>query len=109
VVVSKTVAIAAAAGGAVVLITAALLYWRARRGLVRRVMNASVRLEDTPVGTEQRFLDKNLARLERAVDSSVLARGDATVSVGRMAQALETIPQGVVICDENGDVTYRNQ
>jgi two-component system sensor histidine kinase SenX3 len=39
----------------------------------------------------------------------VLARGDATIAAGRMAQALETIPQGVVICDDNGDVMFRNQ
>ena len=91
------------------LIAAALIVWRARRGLVRRVVNASLRLEETPSAHDHRFLDKNLARLERAVDSSVLARGEATVAVGRMAQALETIPQGVVICDENGEVTFRNQ
>jgi two-component system sensor histidine kinase SenX3 len=107
--VSKSVAIAAAVAAGLVVIAIALLIWRARRGLVRRVVNASLRLEETPSTTEQRFLDKNLARLERAVDSSVMARGEATVSVGRMAQALETIPQGVVICDENGEVTFRNQ
>ena len=83
--------------------------WRARRGLVRRVANSSLRLEEGASGTDHRFLDKNLARLERAVDASVLARGEATVAAGRMAQALETIPQGVVICDDNGEVTFRNQ
>ena len=107
--VSKTTAIAVAVAAGVVLIAVALIIWRARRGLVRRVVNLSLRLEETPSGTDHRFLDKNLGRLERAVDSSVLARGEATVAVGRMAQGLETIPQGVVICDENGEVTFRNQ
>ena len=102
-------AIAIAAGAGVLLIAIVFIVWRARRGLVRRVVNSSLRLEETPSSTEHRFLDKNLLRLERAVDSSVLARGEATVAVGRMAQALETIPQGVVICDDNGDVTFRNQ
>jgi two-component system sensor histidine kinase SenX3 len=106
---SEGAAIAIGIGAGVLVIAAALLVWRARRALVRRVVNASLRLEETPSTNEHRFLDKNLGRLERAVDSSVLARGDATVAVGRMAQALETIPQGVVICDENGEVTFRNQ
>ena len=100
--VSDGVAIAIAVVAGLLLIAIVLIVWRARRGLVRRVVNASLRLEETPSPNEHRFLDKNLARLERAIDSSVLARGEATVAVGRMAQALETIPQGVVICDENG-------
>jgi two-component system sensor histidine kinase SenX3 len=107
--VSDGVAIAIGVGAGVLLLAIAFLVWRARRGLVRRVANASLRLEEIPPASEPRFLDKNLARLERAVDSSVLSRGDATVAVGRMAQALETIPQGVVICDDNGEVTFRNQ
>jgi two-component system, OmpR family, sensor histidine kinase SenX3 len=106
---SDNAAIAIAVGVGVVVVAILLGVWRARRGLVRRVANASLRLEETPSPNEHRFLDKNLARLERAVDSSVLARGEATVAVGRLAQALETIPQGVVVCDENGVVTFRNQ
>ena len=107
--ISRSAVIAAAVVAGLLLITAALLVWRARRGLVRRVVNVSLRLEDTPSTADHRFLDKNLGRLERAVDSAVLARGEATVAVGRMAQALETIPQGVVLCDEHGDVTFRNR
>ena len=101
------IAIGVAAGLLLIAILASV--WRGRRALVRRVVNSSLRLEEGAPGTEHRFLDKNLGRLERAVDASVLARGEATVAAGRMAQALETIPQGVVICDENGDVTFRNQ
>jgi two-component system sensor histidine kinase SenX3 len=101
------IAIAVAAGLVLVFVIASV--WRARRGLVRRVANSSLRLEEGAPATDHRFLDKNLARLERAIDAAVLARGEATVTAGRMAQALETIPQGVVICDENGDVTFRNQ
>ena len=101
------IAIAVAVGSLVMFIVTA--FWRSRRGLVRRVANSSMRLEEGALGAEHRFLDKNLGRLERAVDASVLARGEAMVTAGRMAQALETIPQGVVICDENGAVTFRNQ
>jgi two-component system sensor histidine kinase SenX3 len=102
-------AIAVAVAAAVVLIGIVFFVWRARHGVVRRVANMSLRLEESPSATQPRFLDKNLARLERAVDGAVLARGEAVVAVGRMAQALENIPQGVILCDENGDVTFRNK
>ncbi|CAN5145201.1 two-component system sensor histidine kinase SenX3 [soil metagenome] len=83
-------------------------WWRARRGMVRRVMAAAFRLEDHPPAVEQRGLDKNLARLERAVDRAVLEGGNAVLTATRLASALEAIPQGVVVCDDHGEVTYRN-
>ena len=106
---SDGVAIAAGVALGLVLLVIIGSVWRSKRALVRRVVNLSLRLEEEPPASESRFLEKNLTRLERAVDGSVLARGEATVAAGRLAQALETIPQGVVICDDNGDVTFRNQ
>ena len=90
----------AIAGGVLLAVVVLLIIgyvWRGRRALVRRVSNLSLRLEEQPPTSESRFLEKNLTRLDRAVDSSVLARGEATVAAGRLAQALETIPQGVAI------------
>ena len=101
------IAIGAGVGALVVLLL--VLHWRTRHLLVRRVASAALRLEEHPPESEPRFLEKNLSRLERAIDSSVVARDEVTVAAGRLAEALETIPQGVVICDENGDVTFRNQ
>jgi two-component system sensor histidine kinase SenX3 len=92
----------------IVLIGLFLLYWRARRGLVRRIVSASLRIEEHPPPIEHRTLDKNLARLERAIDSSQVRGSDASVAVVRLARALEAIPQGVVVCDESGEVVYRN-
>jgi two-component system, OmpR family, sensor histidine kinase SenX3 len=107
--VSDAVAIAVAVAVGVLLVVTLLLVWRARRALVRRVVDASMRLEDHRPPLEQRGLDKNLGRLERAIDSAVMRGGDAAVAEGRLAEALEAIPQGVVVCDENGDVVYRNK
>jgi two-component system sensor histidine kinase SenX3 len=99
-----------AAGVAVAgMLLASLLFWRkSRRALVRRVQNATIRLEEHAPGLEQRGLDKNLSRLERAIDAAVLRRGDASVTEVRLAHALETIPQGVVVSDENGEIAFRN-
>jgi two-component system sensor histidine kinase SenX3 len=104
----NSVAVSASVVGGLAAVAAIFFWWRARRALVRRVQNATIRLEEHAPGAEQRSLDRNLSRLERAVDSAVLRRGDASVAEARLAHALETIPQGVVLCDEHGDIAFRN-
>ena len=85
-----------------------VIAWRIRRTQVRRVTDITLRLEDSPTARDSRRLDKNMTRLEHAVDAAVLARGDATVSAGRLSNASRRSSQGVVICDDNGDVVTRN-
>ncbi|MGH9183391.1 MAG: sensor histidine kinase [Acidimicrobiales bacterium] len=94
-------AVAVAVGGAV-----------ARRAVRGRIDAAVVRL-DTVVGPEGapapgRSLDAALGCLERAADRAVAAARDALVEVARLDRALEAIPQGVVICDEDGREVFRN-
>jgi two-component system sensor histidine kinase SenX3 len=106
---SDGAAVAIGVGIALFLVLLLGLYLRSRRAVVRRVATVALRLEEHPPEREPRMLEKNLGRLERAADAAVLARGEVTVGASRMAHALETIPQGVVICDENGVVTFRNE
>ena len=106
--VNQAVAIAIAAAAGVVLIVVVVAAWRARRAQVRRVADIALRLEDSPPERESRRLDKNMTRLEHAVEAAVLARGDATVTAGRLSDALEAVTEGVVICDDNGEVMNRN-
>src|SRR3954447_22571863 len=101
-------AIAGAVAVGVLIVALALIAWWVRRGQVRRVVALSLRLEDSPPARESRRLDKNMTRLEHAVDAAVLGRGEATVSAARLSDALEAVAQGVVICDDNGDVVTRN-
>jgi len=93
----------------VLLIGALLLWWRARRALVRRIVDASLRIEDAPPPIEHRRLEANLGRLERAIDRAVLRAGEVSVAEARLRRAMDAIPQGVVICDEAGAVVYRNR
>jgi len=97
-----------AAGLALVGLVLLVLWWRARRALVRRLMTAALRLEDAPPAIEHRSLDKNLGRLERAIDRAVLRGTETSLAASRLARAIEAIPQGVVVCDETGAITYRN-
>jgi two-component system sensor histidine kinase SenX3 len=106
---NQSVAIAIAVALGVVVIAVLVMVWRARRAQVRRVVDIALRLEDSPPPTESRRLEKTMGRLERAVDGAVLARGEATVSAGRMSEALRAVTQGVVICDDTGEVLTRNE
>ncbi len=107
--INEAVAIAIAVVAGLALLAVVLLAWRARRAEVQRVIGVALRLEDSSPSPESRRLEKNMTRLEHAVDAAVLARGEATVSAGRLSNALQAVTQGVVICDENGDVLTRNQ
>ena len=91
-------------------LVALVLRWRARRRrCVRRVTTppSGSRTRRRPI--EHRGLDANLGRLERAVDRAALRANEMSVAEARLQRAMEAIPQGVVICDETGDVVYRNR
>jgi two-component system sensor histidine kinase SenX3 len=78
-----------------------------RRTTKRRIDAANQRL-----GDEQRprpGLEATLDRLERSAELVSLRVGSAHDDVVRMAQALEVINQGVVLCDSSGIEVYRNQ
>jgi len=92
----------------VVVLAVAALWWRSRRALIRRLTNAALRLEDSPPPLEHRGLDANLARLERAIDRTVLRASETSLAQSRLQRAVEAIPQGVVLCDEGGEVVFRN-
>jgi two-component system sensor histidine kinase SenX3 len=105
--VDRTALIVGASVAAVLLLLLVILYWRARRALVRRLTTAALRLEDHP-GPDTRTVEKTMGRIERAVDRSVLRNREADTGEARLASALEAIPQGVVVCDESGEIAYRN-
>jgi two-component system sensor histidine kinase SenX3 len=91
----------------VVLLLFLFVWWRSRRTLVRRVADAALRLEHTHT-RDQRRLEPSLARLERAIDRTVLRANDTELARSRLLQAVQAIPQGVVIADEQGHGVYRN-
>jgi two-component system sensor histidine kinase SenX3 len=93
----------------VVLVALLLLWRRRRRALVRRLATLSLRLEERPPSTEPRGLERTVVRLERAADRSVLRVRDAEVAASQLAGTLDVLPQGVVICDDQGEIVYRNE
>ena len=107
--VDEDVVLGLAIAAAVLILVAFVLWRRNRRGLLRRLTTAALRLEDTPPTLDHRGVDANLARLERAIDRALLRSNETNLAESRLQRAIETIPQGVVMCDEAGEVVYRNR
>jgi two-component system sensor histidine kinase SenX3 len=98
--------------GAIAAIGVALLVlfwtWRTRRHAVRRIAAVTTRLEGSADVTGKGRLETALSGLERAVGAGAIEISDARASVERLAEAFALVPQGVVVCDENGEIIHRN-
>ena len=100
---------AIAAAGVIGIVGATLLGRRAgRRSLEQRLTALSTRLSaDTP-GGEPAGIEQALGHLEQVTDRAAEAVASASSDAMRLRRALDTLPQGVIVCDENGDVVFRN-
>jgi two-component system sensor histidine kinase SenX3 len=96
--------VALAAGLAVV----AAVMLRERRRAVGRLL-AAAQVLDGDMTVSGNDLGAATSLVERAVDRSVLRRGQASLSKRRLASVLEAIPQGIVVFDDDGDVVHRNE
>jgi two-component system sensor histidine kinase SenX3 len=102
-------AIAAAGLLAAALIGVSVWAVASRRSISRRLAVLAARLgeSDAAIGDRQR-VEASISAVERAADEAAL-RVDRTGSAAeRLAQALDALHQGVVLCDEQGRVVYRN-
>ena len=106
--VEREVVWGAAVAAGLLLVVVVVLWWRSRRNLARRLATASLRLEAGPPAQEPRGVERSLRRLERAVDQSALRATETSASETRLMRAVEVGTQGVVICDDSGEVVYRN-
>lgn len=98
-----------AVAASLVLIGLTVGWWRARRALARRLTTAALRLELSPPPDERIGVETSIRRLERAVDQAALRLAETAASEARLVRAVESGTQGVVICDESGDIVYRNE
>jgi two-component system sensor histidine kinase SenX3 len=105
----NVVAIVAVAAGAVAL---AVVVWAllARRSFGRRVAAITARLtEDNDAGAERRDAEGRLHGLEHAASQAVARVSAAQVEVRRLEGALGAVSLGIVVCDEQGEIVYRNE
>src|SRR4051794_38780935 len=81
-----------------------------RRSVVRRLNAALARIEplDVPLATGGR-LPTVLDRVDEAVEQTASRLDEAGATAARLESALHEVAQGVVICDEQGRVVFRNR
>jgi two-component system sensor histidine kinase SenX3 len=78
-----------------------------RRGLSQRLTALGSRLGlDHP--KEDGSIETALAYLEQVTSAASEAVAESSADAIRLRRSLDTLPQGVVLCDENGSVVYRN-
>ena len=109
---SQTQAIVALAAAALALVLvgliAALLGRRSgRRAISQRVSALGTRLGLDPPRDEYN-IETSLAYLEQVTGGAAQAVTEASSDAIRLRRSLDTLTQGVVLCDENGTVIYRN-
>lgn len=101
--------VAVAVAGVLGIVIATVLGRRSgRRSLEQRLTALATRMgvdipEDEPGGVEAA-----LTHLEQVTDRAAEAVAEASSDAIRLRRALDTMPQGVIVCDENGEVVFRN-
>ena len=77
-----------------------------RRALQQRLTALSNRLGVEP--PDDGGVEPVLGHLEKVTGEAAEAVTEASSDAIRLRRALDTLPQGVIVCDENGDVAFRN-
>jgi two-component system sensor histidine kinase SenX3 len=99
----------AALAVAAVLVVVLLWVARARRASVRRVVALTARLGEEGLELSGRGgMDRTLSQLERAAGTAMARFDEARQAHDRLQLALASVPEGVVVCDEQGDVIHQN-
>jgi two-component system sensor histidine kinase SenX3 len=96
---------------AVALVMLVVLVWaiRSRRATVRRVMALAARMGEEGLELEGKGgMERILSQLERATSTAMAQVGDARQNLERLQLALAAVAEGVVVCDDQGEVVYRN-
>ncbi len=89
-------------------VVAALLGRRSgRRAISQRVAALGTRLGLDPPRDEYN-IETSLAYLEQVTGGAAQAVTESSSDAIRLRRSLDTLTQGVVLCDENGTVIYRN-
>lgn len=107
---AHAIAIAVIAVGVCILvgfIAAALGRRSGRRAISQRLSSLGTRLGLDPPEDEYN-VETSLAYLEQVTGGAAQAVTESSSDAIRLRRSLDTLTQGVVLCDENGTVIYRN-
>jgi two-component system sensor histidine kinase SenX3 len=94
----------------VIVVVVALWAAIARRRLARRLDVVSTRLAlPDALPSDSGGLEATIGRLERAAGAAVADLHAAEANYERLGRALEHLTEGVLVCDQSGEVLLRNQ
>jgi two-component system sensor histidine kinase SenX3 len=80
-----------------------------RQALEQRLSALASRLGvDAPAEERGTGVEPALHHLELVTDRAAEAVAESSADAIRLRRALDTLPQGVIVCDENGTVVFRN-
>ncbi len=104
------IAVAAAGGAALIGIVAATLLGRraGRHALEQRLSALAARLGVDAPDEDHGGVEPALHHLELVTDRAAEAVAESSADAIRLRRALDNLPQGVIVCDENGEVVFRN-
>ena len=99
----------AAVGVALVgfLLGVALWRWRGNRAIAQRLTALGERLGVNQPNDNGR-VERSLAFLEEVTSAASTAVSESSADAIRLRRSLDTLPIGLVLCNESGDVIYRN-
>ncbi len=102
--------VAIAAGVAVVLIGAAYAIGRLRgvKALKQRLVSLGDRLGADPLPMDPKGIEDALGYVERATEHAAETVVDSSADAIRLRRVLDSLAQAVIVCDEHGDLVFRN-
>ncbi|HEX4216995.1 MAG TPA: ATP-binding protein [Acidimicrobiales bacterium] len=98
------------AAGVVAVLLIVLAAWlgrrSGRRSLQQRLTSLASRLGVDV--TNEKGVELVLSQLEQITGEAAEAVAESSAGAIRLRRALDTLPQGVIVCDENGEMVFRN-
>ena len=79
-----------------------------RHSLEQRLGALAARLGADGADDNEGGVEPALHHLELVTDRAAEAVAESSADAIRLRRALDTLPQGVIVCDENGEVIFRN-
>jgi two-component system, OmpR family, sensor histidine kinase SenX3 len=98
------------AAGVVALLLIVIAAWLGRRS-GRRSLNQRLTSLASRLGvdvTNEKGVELVLNQLEQITGEAAEAVAESSAGAIRLRRALDTLPQGVIVCDENGEMVFRN-
>ncbi|MDQ6727526.1 MAG: ATP-binding protein [Actinomycetota bacterium] len=90
-------------------VVAFLLVLLSRRAVARRLASLTTRMGESDLQFGGRAgLETGLAKLEHVVDSTVAVASEASSARSLMEAALDAVPQGIVVANDQGIVIFQN-